>query len=164
VHFPIALTFLTGALDALYFASNHPTTAKPVLAAFQTLDIQLAPSTFPILSYYATILVLLTSIPAILSGASELMPVIKRDGISSAKAKTGIAHAMVNDIAVFGTAYNWWTRRTAIGFRPDGTNVLVSAALAIPASFFAAYLGGQLVYQYGMGVGKGSSKKAKKVQ
>jgi uncharacterized membrane protein len=34
-------------------------------------------------------------------------------------------------------------------------NVFVSGALAGPSTLFAAYLGGQLVYQYGMGVGRG---------
>lgn len=82
------------------------------------------------------------------------MPLIKRDGLSK-KAQTGVLHALANDITVFGAAYNWWTRRSAVGFAPSTTNVLVSATLAVPASFFAAYLGGQLVYQYGMGVGRG---------
>lgn len=92
------------------------------------------------------------------------MPVIKRDGLGSKKAQTGVLHALVNDIAVFATAYNWWTRRATKGFVPDTTNVAISAALAMPASMFAGYLGAQLVYQYGMGVGRGSTSKAKKAQ
>jgi hypothetical protein len=71
---------------------------------------------------------------------------------------------MVNDVTVFATAYNWWTRRTAVGFKPDTTNILVSSALAVPATAFAAFLGGHLVYKYGMGVGGGSSSRAKKAQ
>jgi len=92
------------------------------------------------------------------------MPVIKRDGFSSKKAQVGVLHALVNDISVFGAAYNWWTRRNAMGLRPDATNVVVSSALAAPITLFAAYLGGKLVYELGTGVGKGGSGKAKKAQ
>ena len=94
----------------------------------------------------------------------ELQPLIQRDGLSSKKAQTGIIHALVNDIALFGTAYNWWMRRNNTGFVPDTTNVAISAALAVPSTFFAAYLGGHLVYQYGMGVGRGTGSKVKKSQ
>ncbi|KAJ4295467.1 hypothetical protein N0V90_007479 [Kalmusia sp. IMI 367209] len=163
VHFPLTFTFITGALDALYLASVTPATAGIVTSAFKILDIQLPTSLLPTLSYYSTILTLLTAIPAVLSGAIELQPVIQRDGFRSKKAQTGVLHALVNDVAVFGTAYNWWMRRTT-GFVPNSTNVAISAAVAMPASFFAAYLGAQLVYQYGMGVGRGSGSKAKKAQ
>jgi len=94
----------------------------------------------------------------------ELMPVIKRDGFGSKKAQTGVAHALINDITIFAAAYNWWVRSNQTGFVPSSTNVAISAALAVPASFFAAYLGGHLVYQYGMGVGRGSANRAKKAQ
>ncbi|KAF2110646.1 hypothetical protein BDV96DRAFT_552950 [Lophiotrema nucula] len=163
VHFPITFTTVTGALDALYFASIHPSTAPLVVSACKTFDISLNPGLLPTLSYYTTILTILTAIPAIMSGVWELMPVIKRDGFSSKKAQTGALHALVNDLTVFGAAYNWWTRRNELGFVPTGTNVLVSSALGVPATLFAAYLGGELVYTYGMGVGRGSSK-AKKSQ
>ena len=163
MHFPIAFTFLTGALDAVYFASTHPSTASYVSSAIKTLDVQIPPSLYPVLSYYTTLLTLVFSVPAVMTGVAQLMPVIKRDGFSSKKAQTGVAHALINDITVFATAYNWWTRRNAMGFKPDSTNVLISSVLAVPATFFAAFLGGHLVYQYGMGVGQGRSK-AKKSQ
>ncbi|KAF2659895.1 hypothetical protein K491DRAFT_621988 [Lophiostoma macrostomum CBS 122681] len=163
VHFPIAFMFLTGGLDAAYFAAVHPSTANLVGSALKTLDVQIPPSMFPILSYYTTLLTLLFSVPAVISGAAQLMPVIKRDGLSSKKAQTGVLHALVNDVTVFATAYNWWTRRNAPGFKPDSTNILVSSVLALPATLFAAYLGGSLVYKYGMGVGGGSGR-AKKTQ
>lgn len=141
-----------------------PATAGVVATAFKTLDIAIPTSLFPTLSYYSTILTLLTAIPAVITGALELQPVIARDGFSSKKAQTGVIHALINDVALFGAAYNWWVRRTSTGFVPDTTNVAISAALAIPTSFFAAYLGGHLVYQYGMGVGRGNTNKAKKSQ
>jgi uncharacterized membrane protein len=108
-----------------------------------------------------TLLTLIFSIPAVMTGAAELMPVIQRDGLSSKKAKAGIVHAIVNDIAVFGAAYNWWTRRQVVSFQPDNINLMISSLLAVPATFFAAYLGGELVYQYGMGVGRGPSRAKK---
>lgn len=91
------------------------------------------------------------------------MPVIQRDGFSSKKAQTGIIHALVNDISLFGAAYNWWTRRNETGFLPSTTNVAISAAVT-PAVFVAAFFGGQLVFKYGMGFGRGGGSKAKKAQ
>lgn len=91
------------------------------------------------------------------------MPLLKRDGISSWKARTAILHAAINDITVLGAAYNWWTRRNVPGFVPSETNLLISTLLSVPSTLFAAYLGGHLVYQYGMGVGRGRSS-AKKSQ
>lgn len=91
------------------------------------------------------------------------MPVIQRDGFSSQKAQTGVLHAFINDITVFGALYNWWSRRNENAFTPSTTNVALSAGL-VPVSFFAAYLGGTLIYKYGMGIGRGSGSKQKKSQ
>jgi uncharacterized membrane protein len=93
----------------------------------------------------------------------ELMPLIQRDGLSSKKAQTGVLHALINDITVFGAAYNWWSRRNEAAFTPSTTNAVLSAGI-VPISLFAAYLGGSLIYKYGMGVGKGSGSKVKKSQ
>ncbi|KAF2001957.1 hypothetical protein P154DRAFT_463523 [Amniculicola lignicola CBS 123094] len=164
VHFPITFTFLTGALDTAYILSTHPSTSKAMVSLLNYADIAIQPTAFPMLSYYTTILTILFSVPAVISGALEFMPVIKRDGISSKKAQAGVLHALVNDITVLGAVFNWWTRRNTANFVPDSTNVLVSSVLGVPATFFAAYLGGQLVYQYGMGVGRGRSTAGKKLQ
>jgi len=114
---------------------------------------------FPVLSYYTTILTLLFSAPAVATGAQQLMPVIQRDGFSSKKAKVGVAHALINDIAAFGALYNWWSRRSNAGFIPSNENIIVSTLLAVPATIFAAYLGGSLVYIHGMGFQNRSVKK-----
>ncbi|KAF1957131.1 hypothetical protein CC80DRAFT_547849 [Byssothecium circinans] len=163
VHFPITFTLVTGVLDILYLASVTPATSSAVAGAFKSLDIQISTALLPTLSYYTTILTLITAIPAVITGALELMPVIQRDGFSSKKAQTGVLHALINDITVFGAAYNWWVRRGTTGFVPSTTNLAVSAAV-VPATLGAAYLGGHLVYQYGMGVGRGGSAKGKKNQ
>ncbi|CBX91617.1 hypothetical protein IAQ61_010920 [Plenodomus lingam] len=163
VHFPITTTLLAGGLDAVYFLSNNGPTSTIVGSAFKTLDIAISPAMLPLLSYYATILTLLFSAPAIATGAYELMPVIQRDGFSSKKAKVGVMHALINDLGVVAAAYNWWTRRSNPGFMPTDTNILLSALVALPATMWAAYLGGSLVYIHGMGL-RGGQAKAKKRQ
>ncbi|KAH7093318.1 hypothetical protein FB567DRAFT_172403 [Paraphoma chrysanthemicola] len=159
VHFPITTTFLTGALDAVYFASTYAPTATAVASAFKTFDIQIQPSLFPTLSYYTTILTLLFSAPAVATGVQQLMPTIQRDGFSSKKAKVGALHAVLNDITVVGALYNWWSRRSNPGLVPSNENILISTVLAVPTVLFAAYLGGSLVYIHGMGFQNRSVKK-----
>ncbi|KAF2853225.1 hypothetical protein T440DRAFT_466205 [Plenodomus tracheiphilus IPT5] len=163
VHFPVTTTLLAGGLDAVYFLSNYGPTSGIVGSAFKTLDIAINPAIFPLLSYYATILTLLFSAPAVATGAYELMPVIQRDGLSSRKAKVGVLHALINDVGVAVAAYNWWTRRSNPGFMPTDTNILLSALVGLPVTMWAAYLGGSLVYVYGMGF-RGAQAKAKKNQ
>jgi hypothetical protein len=130
----------------------------------KTLGIAIQPSMFPVLSYYSTILTILFSAPAIVTGAQQLMPVIQRDGFSSKKAQIGVLHAVINDVSVVGALYNWWTRRGTPGFTPGVDNILISTVLALPATFFAAYLGGSLVYIYGMGFGNRQVNTPKKAQ
>ena len=114
------------------------------------------------LSYYSTILTILTTLPAVVTGVVQLAPVIQRDGFQSKKAKVGAVHALLNDIALFGTIYNWWTRSQQIGFTPSTTNVLVSSALALPITMYSAYLGGSLVYEYGMGFSRATLRRHSK--
>jgi hypothetical protein len=83
----------------------------------------------------------------------EFIPLVKRDGLKSKKAQVGALHAVINDVTVIGAAFNWWS----------DTNILISSVIALPATMFAAYLGGSLVYVYGMGF-RGGQAKAKKAQ
>lgn len=87
---------------------------------------------------------------------------IQRDGFGSKKVQTGVLHAAISDLTVFAAIYNWWIRREAAGFVPTTSNATLSAAV-VPVTFFAAFLGGQLVYTFGMGIGRGASN-AKKSQ
>jgi uncharacterized membrane protein len=159
VHFPIAFTAITGGLDALYYASKHRLTSNLVNSVFKSLDNAVQPRAFPVLSYYSTIITILVTLPAVATGVTQLAPVIQRDGFSSKKAKVGAVHALINDVALFATIYNWWTRSQQTGFTPSGMNVFVSAALALPMTMYSAYLGGSLVYEYGMGFTRGNPKK-----
>jgi uncharacterized membrane protein len=141
-------------LNALHAILTYPV---------KTLDIQIPATMLPTLSYYATILTIITAVPAVITGAMELSPVIQRDGFSSQKAQTGVLHAVINDITIFGAVYNWWSRRNENAFTPSTTNVALSTGL-VPVSIVAAYLGGSLIYKYGMGVGRGTGSKQKKSQ
>jgi|SRR5690242_10399739 len=125
----------------------------------KSLDRSVQPNAFPVLSYYSTIVTILTTLPAVVTGVAQLAPLIQRDGFQSKKAKVGAVHALLNDIALIGTIYNWWTRSQQIGFTPSTTNVLVSAGLALPVTMYSAYLGGSLVYEYGMGFSRSSPLK-----
>lgn len=116
---------------------------------------------FPLLSYYTTILALFATIPAVVTGFSDLLPLILRDGLNSPKVRTGLTHAGLNDVATLALVYNWWTRRGLEGHAAEPINVMLSGVLAMPVMFYAASLGGHLVFVYGMGVGKSSSKQKK---
>lgn len=67
------------------------------------------------------------------------------------KLKIGFLHAALNDVAIVGTGYNWWTRRATAGNAPADANVYVSAGLLF-SLLFSAFLGGKLVYDHGVGV------------
>jgi len=165
VHFPITFTVLSGLLDIFYAAATSSTTGPLINSALKQADVHLFHATIPLLSYYSNILAIITAVPSVMTGAVQLMPLIKRDGVKTSKALTGIAHAALNDIVIFGNIYNAWTRRTTTDYAPAPLNIAISGALSLPAVCFSAYLGAVLVYNYGMGVGGSSgNNKYKKVQ
>lgn len=55
------------------------------------------------------------------------------------------------DLSVAGAAYNWLSRRQREGVLANTANGLVSVAM-VALTGFAAYLGGTLVYNHGVGV------------
>lgn len=164
VHFPVTFNILTGALDGLYTLMINPTTGVLVSSVLAKLDTPIAPSSIRYASYYTTILTMVTAVPATVTGGIELMPLIKRDGFTSRKAKTALAHAFLNDLVFFGAMYNWWTRRDVPGFEPSTVNLAISSLFALPTGLFAAYLGGSLVYDYGMGIGRRNKVKKEATQ
>jgi len=162
VHFPITFIALTGSLDLLYSATKFPPTASLILSTFKYLEVPSAlVELLPQLSYYTTILALVTTVPSVVTGVGALLPYIQRDGFGSPKVRTGLQHAGLNDIAAAMLAYNWWTRRRVEDLAPTAVNTMLSGALALPVMLYAASLGGHLVYEYGMGVGKSSNKQKK---
>lgn len=67
------------------------------------------------------------------------------------KLKMAFVHAILNDIVIAGATWNWYSRRGNVMNAPSGLNVLVSAITA-PILGFAVYLGGKMVFDYGVGV------------
>lgn len=65
--------------------------------------------------------------------------------------RLGLAHGILNYIAILTSVYNWWTRRNVVGYQPGGLNVALSAAM-LPSLMFSACWGGTMVYKYGVGV------------
>ena len=69
--------------------------------------------------------------------------------------------AGLNDLVIVGAVYNWLQERNVPNFRPAGHQVAISAVLTV-VQIYAAYLGGDLIYSYGVGVqrmGEGVKKK-----
>jgi uncharacterized membrane protein len=118
-------------------------------------------------SHYLNILGLITAIPAVATGMMQLMEMLKKQDLANKlqksenkaatvqkmhpKLKVAFLHAALNDVAVLGSAYLWWTRSTLAGYAPTGTHVLLSAAFLVGISA-SGYLGGMLTYDYGVGV------------
>lgn len=152
---------LAGLLDIFHVAATSPLTSEYVQAGVKSLELQLPLEIIPLLSYYTTILAIVFMVPAILSGGSQMLPLIQRDGFGTKKVKTALAHAGLNDTVMLMLVYNWWTRRNVEGFAPSSINLAVSSTLAMPIVFFAGALGSELVYTHGMGVGRASTGKGK---
>ncbi|POY73740.1 hypothetical protein BMF94_3278 [Rhodotorula taiwanensis] len=67
------------------------------------------------------------------------------------KLKVTMTHAALNDLVLGIATYNWWVRRQSKDLILPPLNACLSA-LAIPIFIYSAYLGGSLVYEYGVGV------------
>lgn len=79
------------------------------------------------------------------------------------KVKVMLIHALLNDVAVAGAIFNWWSRSKVEGYMISGANALVSGVI-LGGVIFSAYLGGSLVYKHGVGVqrqGEGKEIKEK---
>jgi len=107
------------------------------------------------------------AIPAVFTGAGELIALIKRQDILNKlqksedkadvakrmhrKVKIGLAHGVLNDVGVFAAGFNWWTRRSTAENIPTDVNIIVSS-ICLPLLMLSASLGGMLVYDHGVGV------------
>ncbi|EWC45917.1 hypothetical protein DRE_04924 [Drechslerella stenobrocha 248] len=169
VHFPIGFLTFAHAIDILYYL----TTAAPV--SLPILTTQLAPL-FPQLLPAARIMHvvgLALAVPAVVSGllqasaqASNAGSLFESDG-KTVKRKFLVlaAHAGLNDLVILVSAVSWYGRYQAYGLvadaPPRGLDHLISA-LVVPVLFFAASLGGDLVYKHGMGFAATSGGDLKK--
>jgi uncharacterized membrane protein len=169
VHFPIAFLTLSYALDILYGLSTHPQTASLVR---RTYDLAPYLGDIARFSYFANTLGIATAIPTVLTGGMEFFALIKRQDLLNKlqksehkadaakrmhpKIKVGLAHALLQDVVIFAACFNWWIRRSTAGNAPTDVNVIVSS-VCLPLLLLAASLGGMLVYDYGVGVGRQST-------
>lgn len=168
VHFPIA--FLTGAnvVNLIYGVAIY----VPALVPFEANTSNTG--MLAIFGYFLNIIGLVTSVPALFTGLAELYAMIQGRGLYVKDETTGeqrlepvvkstLTHAAINDAALFGAVYNWLMERNR-GFedyRPHGHQVLLSAG-GLALTFYAAYLGGGLVYEHGVGVQRMGRAKVEK--
>ncbi|KAG0645256.1 hypothetical protein D0Z07_8820 [Hyphodiscus hymeniophilus] len=172
VHFPLALLGLANILNVLYGATVYLPTNLPFTADKENI------ATLAILGYISNLLGIVTSIPAVLTGSAELYAMIQANGLYVKgedgtvqepkalvpKVKTTLTHASLNDIVVFGAVYNWLMERNVPDFKPAGHQVIMSVG-ALALAFYAAYMGGELVYKHGVGVQRqGEGAEIKKSQ
>jgi uncharacterized membrane protein len=95
----------------------------------------------------------LSAIPAILLGAWDMLSLQKAATTSKAKENAitlAYMHAAVMDLVVLSSAWSWWDRRDGKGV-PDETHLIV-ALNGFVGMIGAGYLGGQMVYEHGVGV------------
>lgn len=160
VHFPIAFLGLSYTLDVGY--KYAPVIFKSV-PGLNLLPLATVPAT----SYFLLSIGLLTAVPAIATGVPELLGMIARQDLAKKlsnspnkldvlakmhpKLKIAFMHALINDIAILGSAYSWYLRRGVTGYVPSDAQALGSLACLIGV-FGSAALGGMLVYDYGVGV------------
>jgi uncharacterized membrane protein len=160
VHLPIAFMLTASALDlATWFGMRSPSLLTPLMklttnsTSSNHLDTIALINYLSLFSYASTVTALFTSLPTLSSGLAEGYAMIQANGLdmSNPKVKVMAIHALLNDVAVAGAFYNYWTRSKAEGFLPSGVNVLISSVM-LGGVIYSAYLGGSLVYKHGVGV------------
>ncbi|KAK2623525.1 hypothetical protein QTJ16_007079 [Diplocarpon rosae] len=171
VHLPIAFLLLASLLDMLAFT----TLCSPLFVIHLTNALgPLFPTATPaavtyhlsLFSYASTVLGTLTAFPAITSGVVELYTMVSARGLDLADpvVKTTLIHAGVNDVAVLGAVYNVVSKWKHVAFAPEAGNFLVSSGV-LAGIGYAAFLGGGLVYEHGVGVqrmGRGKQEREQK--
>lgn len=152
MHFPIAFLSLAWGLDLLY-AATAKLQLGPLVSSLGTSLPDIGRG-----AHYLQAIGLVTAVPAILSGAQQLIKMKNNNQAFEADGKTmrpkfatTLTHAALNDVAMVAAAYSWYTRRQNGGLLPSDTNLLISA-LMLPVLFYSASLGGKLVYNYGVGI------------
>jgi len=170
VHFPIAFLTTANILNLLYGTSLF----LPALFPF-SIDKQNT-GTITILGYFANVVGIISSIPAVITGVAELYAMINSRGLYVQDKASGqktldhivkitLIHAGLNDVTVVGAIYNWLMERNRPheDYRPYPHQIALSAG-ALVMTLYAAFLGGSLVYSHSVGVqrmGAGAEEKKK---
>ncbi|GAA6023949.1 hypothetical protein JCM11491_000301 [Sporobolomyces phaffii] len=172
VHMPIGLLSLSFVLDSVQVI--------PRLAQGLTwLKIFPPAAAVNTLSHYVGAGGLLFSIPTILTGLSELFGMWDKQvgqketiektvedasrtpppDVSGEKLRIALMHSGINSAVLGLGVWNWWVRRVDRDLVLPQVNAWFSL-FALPALFYSASLGGELVYKYGTGVKRQGSAKA----
>jgi len=173
VHFPIAFLSASNILNLLYGAAVY----TPALVPFAVDKENVG--TITLVGYAINLVGIVTSIPAVATGFAELYAMIQGRGLFVKDEKTGqqilepvvkttLTHATLNDVSIAVAVYNWVMERNRPfeDYRPYGHQILLSGA-ALGLTLYAAYLGGGLVYEHGVGVqrmGHGKEIKEKEIK
>ncbi len=96
--------------------------------------------------YYLNLFGIIAAVPTAATGLAEWWDI----PTDHPGWKTATTHAVLNDIALCLSLYNWWTRRNRRNHTPDQTNLLVSGAL-VSVLGLSGYLGGVIAHEYGYG-------------
>lgn len=137
VHVPIGLWLAAAVFDTLAF-------------------FELGPPALPRLSFYCVIGGMLGAFVAVPSGAADWSP-IKKDKPAW---KLGLAHLMLNLVALFIWAANFGLRLPALASAEPITRAILATSLAGALLLFVSgYLGGRMVFTEGTSVGRQSKEK-----
>lgn len=96
--------------------------------------------------YYLNLFGIIAAVPTAATGLAEWWDI----PADHPGWKVATAHAVLNDIALGLSLYNWWTRRNRRNHTPDSTNLVVSGAL-VSVLGLSGYLGGVIAHEYGYG-------------
>jgi len=175
IHMPITFLLASSVLDMISAVGlQAPSVLYPLMklttsSGFPTrLDEIALLNYLSLFSYASTVAALITSMPALSTGAAELYAMVQAKGVdlNDPVVKTTLIHAGLNDIAIAGALYNWLSRRNRTGYEVQSGNILTSA-LILGGVAYSAFLGGSLVYAHAVGVqrmGKGAQEKTKKTK
>ena len=96
--------------------------------------------------YYLNLFGIIAAVPTAATGVAEWWDI----PTDHPGWKVATTHAVLNDIALGLSLYNWWTRRNRRNHAADSTNLVVSGAL-VSVLGLSGYLGGVIAHEYGYG-------------
>jgi len=170
IHLPLSALTLSFSLDAFNLWGPRPN--KLFDTIFGNLTY-LTPATLHEYSYYLSGLGLILAVPAVTTGLAELYEMVRAQVVQKGWSETWrevkegkqmklvsiLIHAGLMDV-VLGITYSTWSaRRNAVLTTPSALNTfhasnsqLGLATLGLALIGYASYMGGALVYKYGMAI------------
>ncbi|GAM86837.1 hypothetical protein ANO11243_048570 [Dothideomycetidae sp. 11243] len=155
-HWPFAFLTVSFFLDAL----------QPIHDSLPASVLSILPPAVELhrISFYALSAGLLTAVPAVLSGGAQAVQIFQTTGVwekgggLKPKVKAVLFHAITMDIILAAAAWVWSGRdRNEVAFTKEWGRAGIAVALSL-ALMFSMNLGGQLTYNWGMGMTMGKKK------